>query len=62
LGYQWKEQDLEARLSKCLGNFKFAVFVDVVTDFKSTLEELVTRLDVDKNGKVHLQRPTRNSD
>jgi hypothetical protein len=62
LGYQWKEQDLEARLSKCLGNFEFAVFVDVVTDFKSTLEELVTRLDVDKNGKVHLQRPTRNSD
>jgi hypothetical protein len=54
LGGQWKDQDLEARLSKCLGSFDFSVFIDVVTGFKSTLEELFTKLDVDQHGKVQL--------
>jgi hypothetical protein len=62
LGRQWKEQDLEARLSSRLGSFEFSVFVDIVTDLKSTLEELFARLDVDQNGKVHLLRPLRQED
>ncbi len=52
LGRLWKDQDLEARLSKCLGSFDFSVFVDIVTGFKSTLEELIKKLDVDQDGKV----------
>ena len=51
-GHQWKEQDLTARLSKCLGSFDFSVFMDVVTSFKSTLDELYGKLDVDQDGQV----------
>ncbi len=52
-GRQWKEQDLAARLSKCLGSFGFSVFIDVVTGFKSTLDELYMKLDVEQDGQVH---------
>lgn len=58
-GREWKDQDLEARLSKCLGSFDFSVFVDIATSIKSTLEELLKRLDVDHNGKVPLLPPSR---
>lgn len=56
-GRQWKEQDLAARLSKCLGSFDFSVFIDIVSGFKATLDELYMKLDVDQDGKVQLLLP-----
>ncbi|KAF7503395.1 hypothetical protein GJ744_003917 [Endocarpon pusillum] len=50
-GREWKDPDLAARLSKCLGSFDFSVFIDVVSGFKSTLDELYTKLDVDQDGQ-----------
>jgi hypothetical protein len=62
LGREWKDQDLNARLSKCLGSFDYSVFVDVVTGFKSILEELFAKLDVDWDGKVQLRLPLKHED
>lgn len=53
-GREWKEPDLAARLSKCLGSFDFSVFMDIVSGFKATLDELYTKLDVDQDGQVQL--------